>query len=378
MAENQVENKNEGNAKQPSNSSSVKVCCRIRPMNRKEKGLKSGVCAEKANDTTVYINDGEKRANDKRKFHFDHIFGPESTQAEVFELCGKNIVLDVINGYNGTIFAYGQTGGGKTFTMEGPDVEDQDIQGMIPRCIQAVFDAIDSADEQSTFSINVSYIEIYLEKIRDLLDPTRDNLKIKKHDTVFVDGCTELYISSYDEVMEALNVGASNRATSSTNMNNESSRSHSVFIVTITQKNEKSGTVKKGKLYLVDLAGSEKVRKTGASGARLDEAKMINQSLSALGLVIKKLTDERSSHVPYRDSKLTRLLQESLGGNAKTALVICCSPSSFNYDETVSTLRFGERAKRVKNRAKINQERTPEELMRLLRAAQKAIMMLEK
>ena len=210
------------------------------------------------------------------------------------------------------------------------------------------------------------------------MDPTRDNLKIKKHDTVFVDGCTELYISSYDEVMEALNVGASNRATSSTNMNNESSRSHSVFIVTITQKNEKSGTVKKGKLYLVDLAGSEKVRKTGASGARLDEAKMINQSLSALGLVIKKLTDERSSHVPYRNSKLTRLLQESLGGNAKTALVICCSPSSFNHDETVSTLRFGERAKRVKNRAKINQERTPEELMRLLRAAQKAIMMLEK
>ena len=261
MAENQ---KNESDSNRNSSSSSVKVCCRIRPMNKKEIGLKSAVCAEKVSDSTICINDGEKRTSDKRSFHFDHIFGPDSTQAEVFELCGKNIVLDVINGYNGTIFAYGQTGSGKTFTMEGPDVEDEDIQGMIPRCIQAIFDAIDSADENSTFSINVSYIEIYLEKIRDLLDPTRDNLKIKKHETVFIEGCTELYISSYDEVMEALNVGATNRATSSTNMNSESSRSHSVFIVTITQKNETSGTVKKGKLYLVDLAGSEKIRKTVA------------------------------------------------------------------------------------------------------------------
>ena len=382
MAENQQrENINENNnAKnnKSSNSSSVKVCCRIRPMNRKEVGLKSSICAEKVNDTTVCINEGEKRMHDKRSFHFDHIFGPDSTQAEVFESCGKKIVLDVLNGYNGTIFAYGQTGSGKTFTMEGPDVDDADIQGMIPRCIQTIFDAIDSADEHSTFSIEVSYVEIYLEKIRDLLDPTRDNLRIKKHETVFIEGCTELYISSYDDVMEALNVGATNRATSSTNMNDESSRSHSVFIVTITQKDERNGTVKKGKLYLVDLAGSEKIRKTGASGARLDEAKMINQSLSALGLVIKKLTETNSTHIPYRDSKLTRLLQESLGGNAKTALVICCSPSSFNHDETVSTLRFGERAKRVKNKAKINQERTPEELMRLLRHSQKAIMLLEK
>ena len=359
---------------------SVKVICRFRPMNAREIHLKTSTCIQQVNESTLNILDGpDSRSAEKRSFTYDRVFGDKSTQAEVFELCGRPIVLDVLKGYNGTIFAYGQTGSGKTFTMEGPDVENQETQGMIPRCIDTIFETIETADQFLSFTIAVSYIEIYMEKIRDLLDPTRDNLQIKKKETeIGIDGATEVYISSIDEIMDTLHIGARNRAQASTNMNATSSRSHSVFITTITQKNEKNGTVVKGKLYLVDLAGSEKIRKTGASGARLDEAKTINTSLSALGLVIKKLTDENASHIPYRDSKLTRLLEESLGGNAKTALVICCSPSSDNHDETVSTLRFGERAKKVKNKARVNQERTSEELMRLLRQAQKAILMLEK
>jgi kinesin family member 5 len=357
---------------------SVRVVCRVRPMNRKELDMKTTPCVVAKGGTSVVVSEGDANFSDKRRFNFDKVYGSESKQGEVFDFCGKPVVLDVLKGYNGTIFAYGQTGSGKTFTMEGPDVENPETQGMIPRCIDTIFEAIEEADPSLTFTISVSYIEIYLEKIRDLLDPRKDNLKIKKKDTVYIDGATETYISSVDEIMDALHLGATNRATSSTHMNAQSSRSHSVFIVTITQKNEKNGTVIKGKLYLVDLAGSEKIRKTGASGTRLDEAKMINTSLSALGLVIKKLTEEKSTHIPYRDSKLTRLLEESLGGNAKTTLVVCCSPSTFNHDETVSTLRFGERAKKVKNKAKVNQERTSEELMRLLRQAQKAILLLEK
>ncbi|KAG0255667.1 hypothetical protein DFQ27_006122 [Actinomortierella ambigua] len=196
-----------------------------------------------------------------------------------------------------------------------------------------------------------------------------DNLPIheEKLRGVYVKGLVEVYVSSIGEIHEVMRRGANNRMVAYTNMNAESSRSHSIFVITISQKNVIDGSVKSGKLYLVDLAGSEKVGKTGASGQTLEEAKKINKSLSALGMVINALTDGKSTHVPYRDSKLTRILQESLGGNSRTTLIINCSPSSFNDTETVSTLRFGMRAKNIKNKAKINQELSAAELKIMLK-----------
>ena len=189
------------------------------------------------------------------------------------------------------------------------------------------------------FTVRVSYVEIYLERIRDLLDPTRHNLQVREHPKrgLYVEGMTEEYVNSVAEMVDIMKMGDNNRATSATGMNEGSSRSHSVFMLKLESKDERTGTSKVSKVNLVDLAGSEMVRKTGASGARLDEAKMINKSLSALGNVINALTDGVSSHVPYRDSKLTRMLQESLGGNAKTWLVINVSPS---VQRTRDCLRF--------------------------------------
>ena len=359
---------------------SVKVICRFRPMNTREINLNTFSCIKLINDKTLNIMNNQDFQNAKKKiFTYDKIFGNKSTQIELFELCGKPIISDILKGYNGTIFAYGQTGSGKTFTMEGSDIKNQETQGIIPRCIDTIFQNIKKTDENTNFIITVSYIEIYMEKIRDLLDLSRENLQINKNNTeIKVSGATEIYISSINEIVETLYIGAQNRAQASTSMNATSSRSHSVFTITVTQKNETKGTVIKGKLNLVDLAGSEKIRKTGAIGTRLNEAKTINTSLSALGLVIKKLTEDDVSHIPYRNSKLTRLLEESLGGNAKTTLIICCSPSSDNYDETVSTLRFGECAKKIKNKAIVNQELTAEELQKILLQTQKQNSLLRK
>ena len=215
-------------------------------------------------------------------------------------------------------------------------------------------------------------MELYLEKINDLLDPAKSNLRVREDPArgVYVEGVTEAYTSSAGEMLELMERGTSNRAVASTRMNADSSRSHSVFVVTTEQKDTVSGLKKVGNMYLVDLAGSEVVGKTHASGQTLAEAKMINKSLSALGNVIKALISG-TSHIPYRDSKLTRVLQNSLGGNAKTSLVITCSSSSYNAVETLSTLRFGARAKCIRNKPKANQERSAEEYQRLLTAAEK-------
>ncbi|KAF9430592.1 hypothetical protein BGZ94_005926 [Podila epigama] len=276
---------------------------------------------------------------------------------------------DVINGYNGTVFAYGQTGSGKTFTMMGPSIEDENTKGIIPRIVDQIFASILASPSTMEYTVKVSYMEIYMEKIRDLLNPINDNLPIheEKNRGVYVKGLFEVYVSSISEIHEVMRRGGNSRMVAYTNMNAESSRSHSIFVITISQKNLVDGSVKSGKLYLVDLAGSEKVGKTGASGQTLEEAKKINKSLSALGMVINALTDGKSTHIPYRDSKLTRILQESLGGNSRTTLIINCSPSSYNDAETVGTLRFGTRAKSIKNKAKINQELSAAELKALLK-----------
>ena len=286
---------------------------------------------------------------------------------------------DILNGYNGTVFAYGQTGAGKSYTMMGSDIDDGESKGIIPRIVEQIFTGIDRSPGNNEYTVRVSYMEIYMEKIKDLLAPQNDNLPIheEKLRGVYVKGLLEIYVQNVQEVYEVLRRGGNARATAATNMNQESSRSHSIFVITIFQKNVETGSAKTGQLFLVDLAGSEKVGKTGASGQTLEEAKKINKSLSALGMVINSLTDGKSTHIPYRDSKLTRILQESLGGNSRTTLIINCSPSSFNDAETLSTLKFGVRAKAIKNKAKVNAELSPSELKQLLKKAQNQVIAYE-
>ncbi len=305
-------------------------------------------------------------------FTFDRVFGIDSQQSDVFDYTIKETVGDLLKGYNGTVFAYGQTGSGKSYTMMGPDIDDRNSRGIIPRIINQIFDSIRDSPENMEYIVAVSYMEIYMERIRDLLKPEKSNLPIHedKDHGVYVKGLSEVYVGSKSEVYQVMKEGGKNRAVAATKMNEESSRSHSIFLVDVNQKNTETGSAKKGRLFLVDLAGSEKIGKTGASGQTLEEAKKINKSLSSLGMVINALTDGKSTHIPYRDSKLTRILQESLGGNSRTSLIINCSPSSFNEQETLSTLRFGQRAKKIKNKAKINAELSPAELRRLVKLSQ--------
>src|SRR5277367_6849691 len=303
----------------------------------------------------------------------------ESQQSDIFNFSIKPTVDDILNGYNGTVFAYGQTGAGKSYTMMGSDIDNDDGRGVIPRIVEQIFASIMDSPSTIEYIVRVSYMEIYMERIRDLLAPQNDNLPIheEKNRGVYVKGLLEIYVSSVQEVYEVMRRGGASRAVASTNMNQESSRSHSIFVITITQKNVETGSAKSGQLFLVDLAGSEKVGKTGASGQTLEEAKKINKSLSALGMVINSLTDGKSTHIPYRDSKLTRILQESLGGNSRTTLIINASPSSYNDAETLSTLRFGMRAKAIKNKAKINAEVSPAELKAMLKKADSKITTFE-
>ncbi|XP_076854444.1 kinesin heavy chain [Brachyhypopomus gauderio] len=332
----------------------VKVMCRFRPLNESEitRGDKF-IPKFKGEDTVVVTG---------KPYIFDRVLLPNATQELVYDACAKQIVKDVLEGYNGTIFAYGQTSSGKTHTMEGK-LHDLDHMGIIPRIAQDIFDHIYSMDENLEFHIKVSYFEIYLDKIRDLLDVSKKNLAVHedKNRVPYVKGCTERFVSSPEEVMDVIDEGKANRHVAVTNMNEHSSRSHSIFLINIKQENMETEKKLSGKLYLVDLAGSEKVSKTGAEGAVLDEAKNINKSLSALGNVISALAEGTKTHVPYRDSKMTRILQDSLGGNCRTTIIICCSPSVYNEAETKSTLMFGQRAKTIKNTVSVNMELTAEE-----------------
>ena len=282
-----------------------------------------------------------------------------------------------MTGFNGTVLAYGQTSAGKSWTMEGPSIWDTASQGIIPRSIDRVFDNIAKADMSISFEVSVSYYEIYCEKLRDLLNPHQDNMKMRetKNNGFVIQEVTETFCTDKESILRVLEMGKTNRASAPTLMNAESSRSHSILSINVKQKNEASGRIKNGRLFLVDLAGSEKVNKTGATGMRLEEAKNINSSLTTLGMVINALCDG-SSHIPYRDSKLTRLLMESLGGNSRTTLIICCAPEQRHLPETLSTLRFGERAKKIQNHAKVNEELSIEDYKIMLQAAKKEIMTL--
>ncbi|RYP75716.1 hypothetical protein DL771_002203 [Monosporascus sp. 5C6A] len=350
-----------------SNANTIKVVARFRPQNKVELASGGQPIVNFQGDDTCTINSAEATGT----FTFDRVFDMSGRQVDIFDYSIKPTVDDILNGYNGTVFAYGQTGAGKSYTMMGTSIEDEEGKGVTPRIIEQIFSSIMSSPPTIEYTVRVSYMEIYMERIRDLLAPQNDNLPVheERNRGVYVKGLLEIYVSSVEEVFEVMKRGGNARAVAATNMNQESSRSHSIFVITVTQKNLETGSSKSGQLFLVDLAGSEKVGKTGASGQTLEEAKKINKSLSALGMVINALTDGRSSHVPYRDSKLTRILQESLGGNSRTTLIINCSPSSYNDAETLSTLRFGMRAKSIKNKAKVNAELSPAELKAMLAKA---------
>lgn len=337
----------------------IKVITRFRPEANK---VPSNVI-DFQSETSISYNLNETQA----LFTFDRIFGPEATQQEVFDYSVNETVSDVFQGYNGTILAYGQTGSGKTYTMMG-DIEDEKQRGLIPRIAESIFTIIMESPCDIEYTVGVSYMEIYMEKIKDLLVPDSNHLSIHedKVSGVYVKGLQCIYVTTQEELNSIMTRGSESRLIGSTNMNLESSRSHAIFQVEIKQKQLDTGVTKKGNLFLVDLAGSEKVARTGASGQTLEEAKKINSSLSALGNVIYALTDGKSQHIPYRDSKLTRILQESLGGNSRTSLIINCSPDKKDSFETLSTLRFGARAKKIKNKAHINSELSSSELKHIV------------
>ena len=291
----------------------------------------------------------------------------------------KLSIEDVLQGFNSTIFAYGQTGSGKSHTMFG-QLASPEMRGIIPRACHHIFEHISNDTSGAEWQIKSSVLEIYLENVKDLLTSDKTSLRVRETPArgVWVDNLTEEFVTNESEVLNLLQRGEKNRTTSSTSMNETSSRSHSLFVLTVVQKLP-DGSTRTGKLNLGDLAGSEKVGKTGATGTTLEEAKKINQSLSALGNCINALTKEGDrGHVPYRDSKLTFILRESLGGNTKTTLIVACSPHSFNMDETVSTLRFAQRAKSITNQVTVNQKRSVEELELIVKKLLDEVKLLKK
>ncbi|CAG9328770.1 unnamed protein product [Blepharisma stoltei] len=340
-------------------STSIKVIGRFRPLIDFEMSLSENKnLITFISDQTVSIGLGK----DTESFTLDHIFTPQSTQSEVYELLGKPTIEDVLSGYNGTIFAYGQTGSGKTHTMMGKDIFDEEFRGVIPRAASQIFETVNSDYGEVEYTLKCSMLEIYKETLRDLLQHQHVNLKIKQcpRRGIYVHGLTEVCITSEKDMLEVLALGEQMRTVASTRLNSTSSRSHLIFITEVSQKLP-NDSEKKGKLNLIDLAGSENVNRSGVTGNKLEEAKKINLSLSALGNVIHALISN-SDHIPYRDSKLTRLLQESLGGNYKTTLIVACSPSPRSQEETLNTLKFAMRAKNIQNKVSINFKNSPDSI----------------
>lgn len=344
-------------------SESVKVVVRCRPMNEKEwaEKFQRVVSVDVKLGQIIVRNPREASASELPKvFTFDSVYDWNSKQIDLYDETFRPLVDSVLLGFNGTIFAYGQTGTGKTYTMEGVR-NDPERRGVIPNSFEHIFTHISRSQNQQ-YLVRASYLEIYQEEIRDLLskDQSRRLELRERPDTgVYVKDLSSFVTKSVREIEHVMNVGNQNRSVGATNMNEHSSRSHAIFVITVECSElgvDGENHIRVGKLNLVDLAGSERQAKTGAQGERLKEATKINLSLSALGNVISALVDGRSSHIPYRDSKLTRLLQDSLGGNARTIMVANIGPASYNVEETLTTLRYSNRAKNIKNKPRINED----------------------
>lgn len=355
-----------------SREENVKVVVRCRPLLETESSQDPQFKIHSSNNSVEAAG---------RQYTFDRVFGFESSQESLYEEAGRGIVDSVLEGYNGTIFAYGQTGTGKTFTQS----------GVLDQSFRHVFDFISSSKKDTQFLVRASYYEIYNEEIRDLLSirnkkkdsassSASKSLELKESGTnsVYIKNLSCYVVNNVNELLKLKNLGEKSRSVASTNMNLRSSRSHTVFTITIEMikqiPNKAKGALRVGKINLVDLAGSERQSKTGTTGDRLKEAAKINLSLTSLSLVISALTDPKATHVPYRNSKLTRILSDSLGGNSKTLLIACIGPCKTNLEETLSTLRFASTAKRIKNKAVINEDAKDT----LLRKFQDQILQLRK
>ncbi|XP_035582621.1 kinesin-like protein KIF1A isoform X12 [Zalophus californianus] len=359
---------------------SVKVAVRVRPFNSREMSRDSKCIIQMSGSTTTIINPKQPKETPK-SFSFDYSYwshtSPEdinyASQKQVYRDIGEEMLQHAFEGYNVCIFAYGQTGAGKSYTMMGKQEKEQ--QGIIPQLCEDLFSRInDTTNDNMSYSVEVSYMEIYCERVRDLLNPkNKGNLRVREHPLLgpYVEDLSKLAVTSYNDIQDLMDSGNKARTVAATNMNETSSRSHAVFNIIFTQKRHDAETnittEKVSKISLVDLAGSERADSTGAKGTRLKEGANINKSLTTLGKVISALAEmdsgpnknkkkKKTDFIPYRDSVLTWLLRENLGGNSRTAMVAALSPADINYDETLSTLRYADRAKQIRCNAVINED----------------------
>ncbi|XP_017754856.1 PREDICTED: kinesin-like protein unc-104 isoform X5 [Eufriesea mexicana] len=358
--------------------SSVKVAVRVRPFNNREISREAQCIIEMSGNTTSILNPkapaGSKDAF--KSFNYDYSYfsmdpndSNYSSQLMVYKDIGEEMLQHAFEGYNVCIFAYGQTGAGKSYTMMGKQEEGQ--EGIIPQICKDLFRKISrNSNESLKYSVEVSYMEIYCERVRDLLNPkNKGNLRVREHPLLgpYVEDLSKLAVMSYQDIHDLIDEGNKARTVAATNMNETSSRSHAVFTIFFTQQKQDSATglvtEKVSKISLVDLAGSERADSTGAKGTRLKEGANINKSLTTLGKVISALAEiaatkkkKKADFIPYRDSVLTWLLRENLGGNSKTAMIAAVSPADINYDETLSTLRYADRAKQIVCKAVVNED----------------------
>ncbi|RNA22387.1 kinesin KIF27, partial [Brachionus plicatilis] len=362
----------------------VKVAVRVRPLNSREKLHQHQPCVRLSSETNQLVIGKDK------VFTFDYVLAPKTSQSDLYQSCVHQLVQSIFDGYNSTVFAYGQTGSGKTHTISGSS----DDYGIIPRAVEAMFQTINSKQEsQRDYLVKVNFIEIYKEELKDLLDSSEKDLHIREDESgnTIIYGANEVVCSSLEQVMACFESGTLLRHTGTTQMNEQSSRSHSVFTVSIEQRwtddNVKVTSVRDSSVYelkqmamaaaatqpkntcylgakfhFVDLAGSERVHRTGNVGDRFKESIHINSGLLALGNVISALSSadnsakKKSVHIPYRDSKITRILKDSLGGNSNTLMICCISPSSCNLDESINALKYATRARYIKNKPIVNMD----------------------
>ena len=358
---NQNQNSNDNpnlNFENNSSGENIKVCVRIRPMNLQEKGRNDINCIEPASPTQLIFTN----KNNRRSYTYNLVFGPDSSQEDIFYNCSINRLIDsALDGYSVTIFAYGQTGSGKTYTIMGREdsinekiLTNNKYSGIMPKSINYIWSTVGQRKEK--YYIKVSFLEIYNEQINDLLNIGNTNLQIRwdQNQGFFVEGLLVIECKKPEDIVEVILQGMKNRKKGSHELNKDSSRSHSILTVYVISEFTQNGQSfkKYGKISFVDLAGSERLKETHSSGGMIKETGNINKSLFVLGKVISSLTDKKNvnKHIPYRDSKLTMLLMDSIGGTSKTLMIACVSPSLTYSDETLSTLNYASRTMNIKNK----------------------------